>query len=124
MTEDEREPLAPVGSSALVRPLYRTREWWNANAWWLHLAYRYKLFHLFLKLRLFFGELRYFVSRLVTAIQLFPHRKECALYFCMIGSSFKKPQYMFKVFDKFHSVCWPNDSKLSDRDKTGGTHGQ
>ena len=103
--------LPPVGSSVLLGHVESNNVWrhWR-NAWcayWLLFAYRHKLFHLFFKFRLFFHELGYLCSRLVTAVRLFPHREECALYLSMTGSSFKKPNYVFKVFDKFHSACWP-----------------
>jgi len=61
-----------------------------------------------LEFRIFFAELNYLRRRFLCSVQFFMHPTEAARYFWIWGFPLYKPDYMFKMFDKFHSVLWPN----------------
>ncbi len=63
----------------------------------------------FSECRIFFAELDYIRRRCLCSMKFFMHPEEAEFYFRIWGFSLHKPDYMFKVFDKFHRICWPND---------------
>ena len=117
MSTDQK--TKPGWLKRLVRPL---SQWFNAfgtecaasikaNAWRL-LVFRNKLLILRNKTRIFQLEcsifIRLFFKRAIFASHFLMHRKYRTLYFHVRGIPLYKPQYSFKMFDKLHSVLWPN----------------
>ena len=79
----------------------------------LLLKLRLKLLYLQLHpgyhLRMFIVESDLIRRRLLLSLNFLAHRQECALYFRLRGRPLDKPAYIFKMFDKFHSMMWPNE---------------
>jgi len=61
------------------------------------------------RLRMLFVKLDLIRRRLLISMNFFMHREEAAFYFRVRGRSIDKPNYVFKVFDKFHDTLWPNN---------------
>jgi hypothetical protein len=68
-----------------------------------------KLSTLLLKCRLFFNECALLIIRSRLTLHFLMHRRELAHDDGIGGFPLDKPDYYFKMFDKFHSVMWPND---------------
>jgi len=47
--------------------------------------------------------------RSLISLNFLTHSEECALYFRLRGRPLNKPDYVFKMFDKIHSMVWPNE---------------
>ena len=57
-------------------------------------------------IRMLFVEGDLIRRRAIISCDFFMHPEECALYFRIRGRPINKPDYVFKMFDKFHSVKW------------------
>jgi hypothetical protein len=63
-----------------------------------------------LEFLIFFSELDLIRRRSLCSMKFLLHPSEAASYFRIWGFPLHKPDYMFKVFDKLHSVFWPNSN--------------